>query len=82
VGEELVRALIAARQAAKSGWVSADNIEDLIAAAGDRATAALPTAGEADESTSSFEDLLQELARRKEAEAAHQIIRAVLDGRD
>ena len=80
VAEELIQKLAAARHAAKSGWVDADVVKDLIAAAGYRAAASLPTAGEADESTSSFEDLLREVAESRGAEAAHQTMRAVLGG--
>jgi hypothetical protein len=82
VAEGLIQELAAARHAAKSGWVDADVVEDLIAAAGHRAVASLPTTGEADESTSSFEDLLREVAESREAEAAHQTMRAVLGGQD
>lgn len=79
--EELIQELAAARHGTKKwGWVDTDVIEDLIAAAGHRAAASLPTAGEADESTSSFEDLLREVAENREAEAAHQTMRAVLGG--
>jgi hypothetical protein len=82
VAEELIEELAAARHARKSGWVDADVVEDLIAAAGNRAIASLPTAGEADESTSSFDELLREVAESREAEAAHQTMRAVLGGHD
>jgi hypothetical protein len=80
VADELVHELATARNAAKSGWVNAEVVEDLIAAAGHRAAASLPTAGEADESTSSFEDLLREVAESRQAEAAHHAMRAVLGG--
>jgi hypothetical protein len=76
--DELIQELTAARHGPASGWVDADVIEDLIAAAGHRAAASLPTAGEADESTSSFEDLLREVAENREAQAAHQTMNVVL----
>ena len=82
VAEELIQKLAAARHTVKSGWVDADVVEDLIAAAGHRAVASLPTAGEADKSTSSFEDLLREVAESRESEAAHQMMRAVSGGED
>jgi hypothetical protein len=82
VAEELIRELTAARHAPKSGWVDANVVEDLIAAAGHRAIASLPTAGEADESTSSFEALLREVAERREAESAHETMRVVLGDQD
>jgi hypothetical protein len=82
VAEELIQELATARDVPKSGWVDADVLEDLSAAAGHGAVASLPTAGEADESTSSFEDLLREVAESREAEAAHQTMRVVLSGQD
>ena len=49
VGEGLIQELATARHVTKSGWVDADVLEEVIAAAGHRAVASLPTAGEADE---------------------------------
>jgi hypothetical protein len=82
VGNELIQRLTAARNGPASGWVDEDVIEDLIAASGHGATASLPTAGEADESMSSFEDLLREVAKSREAQAAHQTMHAVLGSED
>src|SRR5262249_60274548 len=82
VGEALLDELKDARHAARSGWVHEDVVDDLLAAAGHRAVVSLPTAGEANESTSSFEDLLREVAESQEAEAAHATMRAILDRPD
>jgi hypothetical protein len=82
VADELIQELLSARQVTESGWVDAHVVEDLIAAAGRRAATSLPTAGEVDESSSSLEDLLREVAERREVEMAHQAMRVILDGRD
>lgn len=82
VGEALLDELMNARHAAILGWVHDDVVDDLLATAGQRAPASLPTVGEADESTSSFEDLLREAAESQEAEAAHETMRAILDRPD
>jgi hypothetical protein len=79
VGEELLDELMAKPRRATSGWVDADILEELFEAARQRGVDSLPLAEEADEATSSFEDLLREAAERKEAEAAHEIMRAVLN---
>jgi hypothetical protein len=79
---QLIQELVAARQATKSGWVDADVVEDLITASAEWAVASLPTAVEADESTSSFEDLLRDVAESRKAEFAHQTMRSVLARQD
>ena len=82
IGQGLLDELMAARHAARSGWVQEDVVNDLVAGAGQRAVPSLPTAGEADESTSSFEDLLREVAESQEAEAAHKTMRTILASPD
>ena len=69
---------MAARHAPKSGWVDTNVVEDLVAVAGQRAAVSLPVVGETDESSSSFEDLLREVAENMEAETAHQTMRTFL----
>lgn len=70
--------LTLARSGASSGWVDAEVVGELLSAARQRTPAPLPTVGEADESTSSLEDLLREVAESAKAEVAHQTMRVVL----
>lgn len=81
-GTYVLEMLGAARSAPKSGWVDQTVVDQLIATAGHRADIALPSASEADESASSLDELLREVAQTKQAETAHLTLRTVLRGAD
>jgi len=57
---------------------SGDVVKEVITAAGQRQFVSLPTAGEANEPTSSFQDLLREVAKARRTEAAQCTMREVL----